>query len=134
MYFQTTPVPMRRLCTIMICLCSPTLLQQPLISVPELLKWYTYLTSYILHQGFNTLRDAESYEVNSILRRVISGSWGTMLQAGRSRVRLPMRSLDYLNHWILNLPNHSSRTMTLGSTQPLTEMSNTRTIFLGLEG
>jgi hypothetical protein len=33
-----------------------------------------------------------------------------MLQAGRSRVRFPMRSLDF-------------DTMTLGSIQPLTEMS-----------
>jgi hypothetical protein len=41
----------------------------------------------------------------------------TMLQAGRSRVRVPMR-------WIFfNLPNSTSRTMALGSTQPLTEMS-----------
>jgi hypothetical protein len=40
-----------------------------------------------------------------------------MLQAGRSWVRFPMR-------WILlNLSNPSSRTMALGSTQPLTEMS-----------
>jgi hypothetical protein len=41
-----------------------------------------------------------------------------MLQAGKSRDRVPMR-------WILffNLPNPSSRTMALGSTQPLTEMS-----------
>jgi hypothetical protein len=43
---------------------------------------------------------------------------GTILQAGRSRVRFPMRSLDYFS-W----PNTSSRTMTLESTQPLTEMS-----------
>jgi hypothetical protein len=41
-----------------------------------------------------------------------------MLQAGRARARVPMRSLDFFN-----LPNPSSRTMTLGSTQPLTEMS-----------
>jgi hypothetical protein len=41
-----------------------------------------------------------------------------MLQAGRSRFIFPMRSLD-----IFNLPNPSSRTMALGSTQPLTEMS-----------
>jgi hypothetical protein len=40
-----------------------------------------------------------------------------MLQTGRSRDRVPMR-------WILsNLPNPSSRTMALGSTQPLTEMT-----------
>jgi hypothetical protein len=39
-----------------------------------------------------------------------------MIQAGRSRDRIPMR-------WIFNLPNPSSRTMALGSTQSLTEMS-----------
>jgi hypothetical protein len=40
-----------------------------------------------------------------------------MLQTGTSRDRNPMR-------WIfLNFPNPSSRTMALGSTQPLTEMS-----------
>jgi hypothetical protein len=51
----------------------------------------------------------------------VSGSvvgWGTMPQAGRSRVRFAMRTLD-----LFNWPNPSSRTMTLGSTQPLTEMS-----------
>jgi hypothetical protein len=43
--------------------------------------------------------------------------WGTILQAGMSRDRIPMR-------WIyFNWPNPSSRTMALGSTQPLTEMS-----------
>jgi hypothetical protein len=41
-----------------------------------------------------------------------------MLQAGRSRVRVPMTSLDFFN-----LPNPSSRTVALGWTQPLTEMS-----------
>jgi hypothetical protein len=40
-----------------------------------------------------------------------------MLQAGRS----PVRVAEEEN--ISNLPNPSSRTMTLGSTQPLTEMS-----------
>jgi hypothetical protein len=40
-----------------------------------------------------------------------------MLQAGRSRDRVPMR-------WIFsNLSNPSGRTMTLGPTQPLTAMS-----------
>jgi hypothetical protein len=43
--------------------------------------------------------------------------WGTMLQDGRSWDRVPMR-------WIFsNLPNPSGRTMALGSTQPLTQMS-----------
>jgi hypothetical protein len=46
--------------------------------------------------------------------------WGTMLQAGMSWVRFPMRSLDYFN-W----PNPSSHTTVLGSTQPLTEISTT---------
>jgi hypothetical protein len=41
-----------------------------------------------------------------------------MLQAGRSRVTLPMRSLDFCD-----LPNPSSRATALGSTQPLTEMN-----------
>jgi hypothetical protein len=41
-----------------------------------------------------------------------------MLQAGRSRVRVPMRSLEFSN-----LPSASSRIMALGSTQLLTEMS-----------
>jgi hypothetical protein len=40
-----------------------------------------------------------------------------MLQAGRSPVRVPDK-VDFFN-----LPNPSSRTMALESTQPLTEMS-----------
>jgi hypothetical protein len=47
---------------------------------------------------------------------------GVMLQAGRSRVRFPISSLDFFN-W----PNPSSRIMALGSNQPLTEM-NTRNL------
>jgi hypothetical protein len=42
---------------------------------------------------------------------------GSMLQAGRSPVRVP-DEVDFFN-----LHNPSSRTMALGSTQPLTEMS-----------
>jgi hypothetical protein len=43
---------------------------------------------------------------------------GAMLQAGRSRVRIPMRPFD-----IFNVPKPSSRTTPLGLTQPLTEIS-----------
>jgi hypothetical protein len=43
--------------------------------------------------------------------------WGTMLQTGRSPVRVP-DEVDFFN-----LPNPSSRTMVLWSTQPLTKMS-----------
>jgi hypothetical protein len=43
--------------------------------------------------------------------------WSTMLQAGRSPVRVP-NEVDFFN-----LPNPPSRTMALGSTQPLTKMS-----------
>jgi hypothetical protein len=43
--------------------------------------------------------------------------WGAMLQAGRLQLRFPI-SLD-----VSNLPNPSSHTTTLGSTQPLTEIS-----------
>jgi hypothetical protein len=44
-----------------------------------------------------------------------------MQQTGRSRIRFPMRSLDFIINLIL-----LSRTMVLGSTQPLTEMSTWR--------
>jgi hypothetical protein len=46
-------------------------------------------------------------------------AWDTMLQAGRSTVRVP----DELHFF--SFPNPSSRTMALGSTQPLTEISTT---------
>jgi len=45
-------------------------------------------------------------------------SWGTALQAGRSRVRFPMVSLRCFP-W----HNPAGRTTAMGSTQPLTEMS-----------
>jgi hypothetical protein len=44
--------------------------------------------------------------------------WGTVLQAGRSGVRFPIRLLNFVN-W----PYPSSYTMALGLTQPLREMS-----------
>jgi hypothetical protein len=50
------------------------------------------------------------------LRGSVAG-WGIMLQAGRSRVRFPMRPLDF------SIDSSSTRTTALGSTQSLTEMS-----------
>jgi hypothetical protein len=50
--------------------------------------------------------------------------WGTILQAGRPRVRFPTRSMNSFS-W----PNPFSRTMDLGVSQPLTEI-NTKKIFL----
>jgi hypothetical protein len=55
------------------------------------------------------------------VRGIVVGE-GTMQQAGRSRVPFPMRLLDFFI-----LPNPSSRTMALGSAQPLTEI-NTRNL------
>jgi hypothetical protein len=73
------------------------------ISIPD--KTFLAFTSYVIYVY-------ASVHIGSVV------GWDTMLQAGRSRVRFPMRSLDFFN-----LPNPSSRTMALGSTQPLTEMS-----------
>jgi hypothetical protein len=51
-----------------------------------------------------------------------------MLQAGKSRYRVPMR-------WIFsNRPNLSSRTVALGTTQPLTEMSIIWNLPRGIKG
>jgi hypothetical protein len=68
-----------------------------------------------------------SYQPVSGVRGSVVGL-GTMLQAGRSRVRIQMKSFGFFN-W----PHPSSRTVALGSTQPLTEMS-TRYISDGVKG
>jgi hypothetical protein len=63
------------------------------------------------------------YFVSCVGSRGSVVGWGTMLQAGRSQVGFPVRSLDFSFSW----PNPSSCTVALGSTQPLTEM-NTRNL------
>jgi hypothetical protein len=50
--------------------------------------------------------------------------WDAILQAGRSRVRVPMRSVN-----LLNLPNPLSSTMALRLTKPLKEMSARRSFW-----
>jgi hypothetical protein len=70
------------------------------------------------------LRHIYNFSVSDRGMRWRSG-WGTALQIGRSRVQFPM-----LSH---NWHNSSCRTMALGSTQPLTEMS-TRNISWGKGG
>jgi hypothetical protein len=71
-----------------------------------------------LRQNRNEFQ-GEAIKPTSLWHRFLERGRGTNLQAGRPRVRVPMRSLDFFSHF----PNPSSRTMALGSTQPLTEMS-----------
>jgi hypothetical protein len=59
-----------------------------------------------------------NFSPHKFKRNLSISHWGTTLQAGRSRVRFPMRSLIFFS-----LSNPYSRIMTLGSTQPLTEVS-----------
>jgi hypothetical protein len=92
---------------------------------------HSFLCFCLLHAGF--LLDLLFYlenEHDMILWRGHGSvvGWGTVLQAGSSRVQFSMRALDFFN-----LPNPSNRTMGLESIWPLTEMS-TRKVFLGGKG
>jgi hypothetical protein len=83
-------------------------------------KLSTSLTLQLLcHVGPFSFSDRFHWIVkqNPCIRGSVVG-WGTTLQAGRSRVRVPIRWFFFFN-W----PNPSSRTMALLSTQPLAEMS-----------
>jgi hypothetical protein len=66
------------------------------------------------------------FRLTSLLVRIFNAFGGTALQTGMSRVRFPMVSVDFF-HW----HNPVGRTMALGSTQLLTEMS-TRNISWGV--
>jgi hypothetical protein len=68
-----------------------------------------------LHSAKNIMTKIKSKRFRWARGSVVG--WDSMLQVGRSWVRVPMK-------WIFfDLPNPSSRNMALGSTQPLTEMS-----------
>jgi hypothetical protein len=73
---------------------------------------------HLLEALYSVVVEALCYKPQSCLgaRGSVVGC-GTILQAGRSPFRVP-DEVDFFN-----LPNPSSRTMALGSTQPLTEMS-----------
>jgi hypothetical protein len=85
--------------------------------------WCICVISYYYEIGRAWIRP-ERHGIISELRGSVVG-WGTMLQARWSLVRVP-DEVDFFN-----LPNPSSRTMALGSTQPVTEMSTG--IFLGVK-
>jgi hypothetical protein len=94
--------------------------------------WIAYLAQFNMGRTYRT--HEEMSNIYNILVRTteewVRGSLigqGAMLQALRSRVKIPIRSLDFSN-----LPNHSSRTMILRFTQPLTEISTTSQRVRGL--
>ena len=81
------------------------------------------LNSWAASEGFY-LFFLLHFKTSVIINEAPSGAvgWGTALQAGRSRVRIPLVTLELFIDII--------RTMALGSTHPLTEMS-TRNISWG---
>jgi hypothetical protein len=62
--------------------------------------------------------------VHACAQRSKLASWGAMLEVGRSRVVLPLRSLISLTY-----PDPCSRTTALGLTPPLTEMSTIKSFW-----
>jgi hypothetical protein len=91
--------------------------------IPE--EWERPPLGAVTRQRLVKTQQAEKTSVGALVKCGVRGSvvgWGTMLQAGMSRDRIPMR-------WIFfNLPNPSSHIMALGSIHSLTE------IFLGVKG
>jgi hypothetical protein len=95
--------------------------EQHMLDIPVVTYGHEALALGWLRQMRNRRDINEAFTAVSWVYKGTRGSvvgWSTRLKAGRSRVRFRMRSLD-----VFNWPNTSSRTMALGSTQPLTEMS-----------
>jgi len=82
---------------------------------PEFVSSSVY-SWHVMHYKYQLTVQIFTYNYLSFLN--ISPTWFTALQAGRSRVRFSMVSLDFF-HW----HNPSGHTMAVGLTQPLTEMS-----------
>jgi hypothetical protein len=73
-----------------------------------------YISRQIWQWGFRDLINRLSTEQQSLLLSYYVSSLRTMLQTGRSPVQVPDK---------VHFFNSSNRTMALGSSQPLTEMS-----------
>jgi hypothetical protein len=81
-------------------------------------KWPDSLRTWTAKLGLcKTIRTSKHITAYSGEFSYFGQTWGTMLQPWRLPVRVP-DDVDFLN-----LPNPSSRTMALVSTQTLTEMS-----------
>jgi hypothetical protein len=94
---------------------------------------HLHLWSWKASQGTNQQKQAtntwyihsEKPFIPMLITLFDSTGWGTMLQARRSQVQFPMRSLDFSD-----LCNYYSRTKDLQFTQPVTERS-TSNLLLG---
>jgi hypothetical protein len=87
--------------------------------------------NFLLNHGLTCYSHSQISELCQFFKTSLNSlyvmvGWGTMLQAGRSPVRVS-DEIDFFN-----LPNPSSRTLALRSTQPLTEMC-ARKIILGVK-
>ena len=97
-----------------------------LVSTVRLLVFPSVVCRATFLQAVRTYRNILMNLIIVIGTRGGAVGGGTALQAGRSRVRFPMMPLEFFTF------NSSGRTMALGLTQPLTEMS-TRDITWGLK-
>jgi hypothetical protein len=88
---------------------------------PVTLRYILLLSAYLLSGLYSVPAQTNLHPLILALNKRSSScsvvGWGTMLQAGRSPVRVPDQ-VDFFN-----LPNSCSRTMALVSTQPLAAMS-----------